>query len=171
MRRAIISEGVRRSTCCCFAGIEKTRLRRPIDDIKVDLENEILRTIRKGYTTFITALAYETDIWAGNIVLRLRKDRFPELKLIVAIPFPEYDECHYCLSNEWTNEWTIEKYDILRIQADGVWEASPTRNEEAYQVRNEWMIDRCSRIIAIFDGKYSKLLQYATNLDKVFVEA
>ena len=69
------------------------------------------------------------------------------------------------------NEWTIEKYDILRIQADGVWEASPFRNEEAYQIRNEWMADRCSRIIAIFDGRYSALLRYATNLDKVFVEA
>ena len=170
MRRVMISEGISRSTCCCFAGLEKRRLRRPVDDIKVDLENVILSSIREGYTTFITGLAFETDIWAGNIVLRLRKDRFPELKLIAAVPFPEYDECHRCISNE-TNDWTIEKYDILHLCADGVWEASPFRNEEAYQIRNEWMVDRCSRIIAIFDGRYSKLLRYAAELDKVFVEA
>jgi DegV family protein with EDD domain len=51
------------------------------DDIKVDLENEILSAVKNGYTTFITGMSRGPEIWAGNTVVRL-KSRFPELKLI-----------------------------------------------------------------------------------------
>ena len=87
--QANLTEADRRKRRCCFIGHRPQKLTRPVDDIKVDLENEILGTIKDGYTTFITGMAYGTDIWAGNIVVRL-KDRFPELKLIAAVPFPGF---------------------------------------------------------------------------------
>jgi len=93
---AALTEEEKKKTRCCFTGHRPQKLQRPVDDIKVDLENEILHAIADGYTTFITGMAYGTDIWAGNIVVRL-KDRFPDLKLIAAVPFPGF-------ADEWDEE-------------------------------------------------------------------
>ena len=136
-------KGDRRKHRCCFTGHRPQKLRRPIDDIKVDLENEILAAIADGYTTFITGMAYGTDIWAGNIVVRL-KDRFPELKLIAAVPYPEFSE-------GWSKEWQ-EKYERLLGRADLVKTLMPEYSDEAYQMRNQWMVDHSSKVIAVYDG-------------------
>lgn len=141
---ARMTEAEKRKTRCCFTGHRPQKLRRPVDDIKVDLENEILAAIREGYTTFITGMACGTDIWAGKIVVRLR-DRFPDLKLIAAIPFPDFTE-------SWDMEWQ-EKYESLISAADLVKVVSPEFSEGAYQARNQWMVDHCARIIAVYDGK------------------
>ncbi len=157
-----LSEEDKRKTRCCFTGHRPQKLRRPIDDIKVDLENEILNAIKDGYTTFITGMAYGTDIWAGNIVVRL-KDRFPDLKLIAAVPFPGF-------ADEWDEEWK-SKYDRLLAAADLVKTLSMEYSEAAYQLRNEWMVDRSSRVIAVYDGKAGgtkNTILYARK-NKVFV--
>ena len=140
---AKLTEEDKRKKRCCFTGHRPQKLSRPVDDIKVDLENEILQAIKDGYTTFITGMAYGTDIWAGNIVVRL-KDRFPDLKLIAAIPFPEFSE-------NWDEEWR-EKYEKLLCAADHVKTISDSYSEAAYQARNQWMVDHSSKVIAVYDG-------------------
>ena len=139
-----LTEADKRKTRCCFTGHRPQKLSRPVDDIKVDLENEILAAVRDGYTSFITGMACGTDIWAGNIVLRL-KDRFPDLKLIAAVPFPEAAAC-------WPDEWK-QKYHLLLSRADWVQTICPEYCAEAYRLRNRWMVDHASRIIAVYDGK------------------
>ena len=123
--------------------------------IKVDLENEIMKAVKEGYTTFITGMACGTDIWAGNIVARL-KDRFPGLKLIAAVPFPQFPD-------GWTPEWR-EKYTALLERADFVKTIAGEYSPGAYQQRNEWMVDHSNRVIAVYDGKAGgtrDTLQYA----------
>ena len=142
--RAALSEEDRRKTRCCFTGHRPQKLSRPIDDIKVDLENEIMAAIRDGYTTFITGMARGTDIWAGNIVVRL-KARFPDLNLIAAVPFPGF-------SRKWDAEWQAKADRLLR-EADLVKTVCPAYCDAAYQLRNRWMVDHCSRVIAVYDGK------------------
>lgn len=137
------SKDTRRQNRCCFTGHRPQKLRRPIDDIKVDLENEILSSIQSGYTTFITGMAYGIDIWAGNIVVRL-KDRFPDIKLIAAIPYPDFPE-------EWIPEWK-EKYRFLLAHADLVKTLSPVYSDSVFQYRNQWMVDHSSKMIAVYDG-------------------
>ena len=140
---AKLTEEEKKKTRCCFTGHRPQKLHRPIDDIKVDLENEILAAIKDGYTTFITGMAYGTDIWAGNIVVRL-KDRFPDLKLIAAVPFPEFPD-------GWEIEWQ-QKYQKLLASADLVKTICPAYSDTAYQARNEWMVDHSSKVIAVYDG-------------------
>lgn len=140
---AKMSEEEKRKSRCCFTGHRPQKLRRPIDDIKVDLENEILKAVADGYSTFITGMACGTDIWAGNIVVRL-KDRFPDLKLIAAVPFPDF-------ADGWDDEWKA-KYDKLLAAADLVKTICPAYSDAAYQVRNEWMVDHSSKVIAVYDG-------------------
>ena len=152
---AQLTEEDKRKTRCCFTGHRPQKLCRPVDDIKVDLENAILTAINDGYTTFITGMAYGTDIWAGNIVVRL-KDRFPDLKLIAAVPFPEFSE-------KWDDEWK-DRYNRLIERADLVKIIAPEYNDAAYQARNQWMVDHSSKVIAVYDGSAGgtrNTIQYA----------
>ena len=153
--QANLTEADKRKRRCCFTGHRPQKLTRPVDDIKVDLENEILRTIKDGYTTFITGMAYGTDIWAGNIVVRM-KDRFPELKLIAAVPFPGF-------ADKWTGEWQ-QKYETLLKAADFIKIVCADYCKEAFQIRNQWMVNHSSRVIAVYDGKSGvtrNMIQYA----------
>ena len=77
---------------------------------------------RDVYTTFITGMACGTDIWAGRIVVRL-KDRFPDIRLIAAIPFPEF-------SDKWEPEWQ-DRCQLLLSQADLVKTICPDYRETA----------------------------------------
>ena len=160
---AKLSEEDKRKTRCCFTGHRPQKLHRPFDDIKVDLENAILSAIADGYTTFITGMAYGTDIWAGNIVVRL-KDRFPDLKLIAAIPFPEFSE-------KWDEDWKV-RYNRLLERADLVKVMAPEYSDAVYQARNKWMVDHSSKVIAVYDGTVGgtrDTIQYARK-NHVFVK-
>ncbi len=46
-----------RCTRCCFTGHRPQSLKRPEDDIRVDLENIILASAREGCHTFISGMA------------------------------------------------------------------------------------------------------------------
>ena len=134
----------KRKTRCCFTGHRPYKLSRPEDDIKVDLEKEILATIQDGFTTFLTGMACGTDIWAGNIVLRLKR-RYPQVRLIAVVPFPE-------VSARWEPEWQ-EAYERLLYRADLVKIIAPEYVPKVYEKRNRWMIDRSSRMIAVYAGQ------------------
>ena len=152
---AALTEEEKRKRQCCFTGHRPEKLSRPVDDIKIDLENEIIAAIREGYRTFITGMARGTDIWAGNIVVRLKED-FPDLRLIAAVPFPSF-------SKNWDPEWQ-SLFRTLLDKADLVRTICPKYSFEVYQIRNQWMINHSSKMIAIYDGKAGgtrNALQYA----------
>lgn len=56
------------------------------------------------------------DIWAGQIVLRLRRDK-PGLRLIAALPYPGCDR-------RWSTSWRRQYADVLK-SADLVKAISP----------------------------------------------
>ena len=85
-----MSEQELRSHRCCFTGHRPEKLKRSEEEIKNGLEEAILKAIHDGYTTFITGMARGVDIWAGQIVLRLRQSN-PNLRLIAALPYPDCD--------------------------------------------------------------------------------
>ena len=145
-RKTPLPEEERRKHRCCFTGHRPQGLSRPIDDIKVDLENAIMAAMDEGYTSFITGMCYGVDIWAGEIVNRL-KNQYPNLKLIAAIPYPEFPE-------KWPNEWK-SKYSRLLDHADAVRYISPFYRDAVFQVRDEWMVDHSAKVIAVTSGRNS----------------
>ena len=84
----MVTENEKKLRRCCFTGHRPQKLRRAENDIKKDLEEAIKKAISGGYCTFITGMAYGVDIWAGEIVVRLRESN-PELHLIAAIQYPD----------------------------------------------------------------------------------
>ena len=157
-----MTESEKRMHRCCFTGHRPQKLRRSETEIKADLESAIQQAIADGYTTFITGMAYGVDIWAGQIVVRLRKSN-PALHLIAAVPFRGFED-------RWSSDWK-RAYQELLEQADLVKYICPGYNAGAYQRRNEWMVDHSSRVIAVFNGEPSgtkNTIEYA-NKQAVYI--
>ena len=133
-----------RSSRCCFAGQIPQALKRPEDDVKVDLENRILAAVSEGYTTFISGLSPGTDIWAAEIVVRL-KTVLPRLHLVAAIPFPGFDR-------EWEEAWRA-RYRLLLSRAEYVKVLEPVFSGDAFRKRDEWMVTHSAMLIAVYGGQ------------------
>ncbi len=137
-----MNEDEKRKTRCCFTGHRPQLLRRPEEDIKVDLENAILKAISEGFTAFISGMCYGVDIWAAEIVIRLKKDN-PNIHLIAAIPFPGFDEL-------WEDSWR-ERYRYLLSQTAYVKVLEPAYSKNAYHTRNAWMVTHSGKVIAVYN--------------------
>lgn len=54
--------------------------------------------------------------------------------------------------DKWSAEW-VNAYNSLLGEADLVKYICPGYSKAAYQKRNEWMVDRASRVIAVYNGE------------------
>lgn len=129
---------------CCFTGHRPEKLHRSENEIKKDLEAAILQAINDGFVTFITGMARGVDIWAGEIVLQLRKQN-PNLHLIAASPYEGFE-------SRWSADWQRRYKDILD-QADLVRFVCKGYSKACFQIRNEWMVNRSARVIAVYNGE------------------
>ena len=143
---AVLTEEERRKHRCCFAGHRPDGIKRAVDDVKVDLENAIMVAIDEGYTTFITGMCWGVDIWAGEIVNRL-KNQYEGIKLIAAVPYPEF-------ADSWSIEWQ-KKYRRLLDHADVIKVITQEYSEAVFQARNTWMVDHSAKLIAVSNGQKS----------------
>ena len=68
---------------CSFTGHRPERLEMRESKVISWLEEQIRKAVADGYTDFITGMQRGVDIWAGEIVLKLKQERMP-VKLICA---------------------------------------------------------------------------------------
>lgn len=129
---------------CCFTGHRPEKLSRSETEIKKDLEVAILQAINDGFVTFITGMARGVDIWAGEIVLQLRKQN-PNIHLIAASPYEGFE-------SRWSADWQ-SRYKNILDQADLVRFVCKGYNKACFQIRNEWMVNRSARVIAVYNGE------------------
>ena len=129
---------------CCFTGHRPEKLSRTEQAIKSDLKKEIKLAIKDGYTVYLTGMARGTDLWAAEIVLALQK-RNKDLKLICAIPYEGFEL-------RWSEHWQ-NLYRRILAEADLVKVIGNGYHPGIFQIRNEWMVDRSSRIIAVYNGQ------------------
>ena len=66
------TEAEKRMHRCCFTGHRPEKLQAPEGVVTAALEKEIRQVIADGFNVFITGMARGVDIWAAEIVLRLR---------------------------------------------------------------------------------------------------
>lgn len=140
---------------CCFTGHRPEKLNIPEKRLALLLEEEIKKAIVCGFTTYITGMAKGTDIVAGEIVLHLR-EQDDRLKLICALPHPGF-------GLHWGGGWT-ERFNRVLAAADLVRTICPRFSYDAYQVRNEWMVNHSSLVIGVFNaerGGTKNTLDYA----------
>lgn len=139
-----MTEQEKRQHRCCFTGHRPEKLNMPETEVIAWLESEIRRAIDDGFVTFISGMARGVDIWAAEIVLRLRDDGKP-IHLICASPFEGFER-------SWSEDWK-RRYNSVMRQADIVKFVCKGYSRSSFQIRNEWMVDRSARLIAFFNGQ------------------
>ena len=76
-----------------FTGHRPHKLHQPKAVVIAALEDKIREAVNNGFVTFISGMAWGVDIWAAEIVLRLKREGYP-LHLIVAVPYEGYSPFH-----------------------------------------------------------------------------
>lgn len=128
---------------CCFTGHRPEKLNASEEKIKAELKSEIEMAIQEGYTEYLTGMARGTDLWAAEIVLDLRREN-AQIKLICAIPFEGVER-------RWSEHWK-ELYRNICDGADQVHVIGKGYSHSIFQIRNEWMVQHSSRVIAVYNG-------------------
>lgn len=148
-----------RNRTCCFTGHRPERLHSRKHDVKVWLAEQILTAYNEGYTIFITGMQRGVDLWAAEIVLKLKEDH-PEIQLIGASAFPHMED-------GWTEAW-IDTYNNVKNKCDEHYFVRKIPSRQSFFARNHWMVDRSSRVIAVYEGEpggTKKTIEYAISQD------
>lgn len=123
----------------------------------------IHRAYKANYRQFICGGALGTDWIAAEEIAGLSPREYPDVELILALPFKGYNV-------KWPIE-TIERFEIeIEGQADEVvYICEPGYAPWKYQKRNEWMVNRGRVLVAVYDGSEGgtqNAVHYARQCDK-----
>ena len=89
----------------CFTGHRPHKLHQPESVVIAALEEKIREAIDDGFVTFISGMAWGVDIWAAEIVLRLKSEGHP-IHLIAAVPYEGFER-------SWDDDWKQRYHDAL----------------------------------------------------------
>lgn len=141
-----MTEEEKRMRRVCFTGHRPEKLTRSERDIRKDLEMQIHQAINDGLNVFITGMSRGVDIWAAQIVLKLRDEGLGVL-LMCACPYAGF-------GTKWSFYWRRQYQEIL-ASADFVKYVCDGYSRSCFQIRNEWMVNHAARVIAVFNGAKS----------------
>jgi len=102
----------------------------------------------------ISGMALGVDQWAAYIAIKLG------IPFIAAIPFEGQEKKWPDSSQKTYNRLLSKAYDIVYV-------SSPGYSAHKMQVRNQWMVDQCDTLIAIYDGSKGgtgNCVEYAQSL-------
>lgn len=125
---------------CCVTGHRRI----PADQsafIKAALEKAVLAAVEQGYTHFISGFASGVDLMFAEVVADLKKVR--PITLEAAIPCPGRMK-----TPDPSFQRLIGCCDVVKIHSDHYFKG-------CYEVRNRYMVDASSLVIAVWDGRES----------------
>lgn len=123
---------------CCFSG-HRDIPENELFSLKDRLINEITALVDRGYTRFYTGGALGFDTLAAQCVLEVKKDK-PHIKLHIVMPCANQ-------TRGWRSD-SIKLHGEINSQADEVVCLSENYYRGCMQVRNRYMVDKSSVIIA-----------------------
>lgn len=127
----------------CFTGHRPWKINVPEKELRLALRNTINQAINNGYSTYISGMAQGYDIIAAEEVL-LAKLHSPHIRLICALPHPDFHK-------RWSTSWQ-QRYLSVLSKADYIKMVSQVYSLGCYQIRNEWMVQHSSLVIALYAG-------------------
>lgn len=135
-----------KSKTACFTGHRPEKLpdrgssgSQTVTAIKSMLYKAIIDAVNSGYDAFITGVQRGVDLWAAKIILELA-DEF-HLKLIAVYPYKD-------IGKSYRNE-DRELLEILHEKASEEIVLSEKYYSGCYAVRNQYMVDHSSLLIAV----------------------
>ena len=128
---------------CCFTGHRPEKLSFSEDTVRKWLALQIDEAIENGSTRFISGMQRGVDLWAAELVLE-RRNAGSGIRLIAACAFPQ-------MENGWEASWQ-EAYETILAQVDEKYTIAAQPDRKAYLARDRWMVDRSSKVIAVYSG-------------------
>lgn len=107
----------------------------------------------------ISGMALGVDQWAAYIAFKLK------IPFIAAVPFLNQESKWPTSSQETYNK-------LIKLAAETVIVSEGTYSAVKMQTRNEWMVDRCDQLIAIWDesnGGTGNCVNYAKSKNKSII--
>ena len=105
---------------------------------KIEVENVVKKLIEKGYDTFLVGMALGFDTECFKVLLEIRKSA--DIRLIACVP---------CNSqSKFFKKNQREQYEFLLEQADEIINVSDNYYDGCMMVRNYFMVDNCSVLVA-----------------------
>lgn len=98
---------------------------------------------KAGYRRFYNGMAVGFDLLAAEAVVELRR-KYADVELIAAVPYPGQSE-----NFGYTDRIT---YNLLLGEADSVVEVSPSYSAKCFHLRNDYMVERSSLLVAFYNG-------------------
>ena len=108
-----------------------------------ELEVAIRGLYADGYRNFLCGMARGFDIEAAEVTLALRNE-LKGIKVVAIVPFEG-------MQNGFSEPWRSRFNRILR-EADDVVTLAPKYSTEVYAVRNNFLVDNSTALVAYFDG-------------------
>lgn len=148
------SKTTNKKTCiktCAFTGHRPEKMPWGHDEnspagliFKFRLRESIEYLIRRGYTDFMSGGSIGFDQIAAEIVLSLREEKYPWIRLIMVCPW-----------NGQADKWTAEQRDrwqgILE-HSDKVVYVGDRYSKNIYFKRNHYLVDHADLVLAAYNG-------------------
>lgn len=143
-----------RSTTCCFTGHRSRDLPFGGDVSKQGIKN-LISTIQlvctqaynEGYRTFITGMAEGADIMCGSVIMDMMNCKeYGDIRLICALPYREQ-------RRELSRPTDRYIHSLLLDKAEAVVVTGTVGDRARYRVRNLFMVEHSSAIIAVYKEK------------------
>ena len=114
-----------------------------VSRLRARLREACVCALDAGCTHFISGFAQGSDLLFAQTVLSLGGEY--ALTLEAALPFP--DACaRWCAEDR-------AQYQALLSRCDRVYAVSPIPGKRFYLMRNDYIVNACDRLIAVYDGK------------------
>ncbi|MBE6738294.1 MAG: DUF1273 domain-containing protein [Ruminococcaceae bacterium] len=139
-----MTENEKRNKRVCFTGHRTEKLNVSELEAKEKLTKVILDSIKDGYYVFISGMARGIDIWAAEIILDLQSKGY-DIKLICAVPYKGFEQY-------WSSDWKT-RYQKIISSCYLARYISPNYSNRCFQIRNEWMVNHSSKVIAFYNGE------------------
>lgn len=145
---------------CCITG-HRTIPKDKINNVKDEIQKEVLQAVEDGYTHFISGFAQGVDLMFAAIVAELKKEN-RSLTLEAAIPY------------KGRLKSKDQTFQDLFVVCNDVTVLCDRYIPQCFFLRNRYMVDKSSRIIAVYDGREKGgtfyTIQYAQKEDKEIQE-
>lgn len=125
-------------TCVAFTGHRTYR-----DEAREALSRTLESLYARGFRTFLSGMAAGFDLAAAEAVLALRA-RYPDVRLVVTIPFPE-QAARFPAARR-------RIYEEVLARADGAELIAPAYHQGCYARRNDFLVDHAAVVVAWYDG-------------------
>lgn len=128
----------------CFSGHRIVPFAKQNEMMRL-LRNEITKSYHEGYRCFYCGMAIGFDLLAAKATISL-KSELPQIKIIAVLPCREQNK-------KWNEKNKVE-YETILKKVDDVVIVSDHYHQRCFLQRNDYMVQRSSRLITLYDGKF-----------------